>query len=721
MRLISKSLTESVYSVINEQSDAKQAVYDVFDGTDFFVNEVYSIGDGLVKFNVTAFDGDGKELNRDVEVSIPNDDYYDIEQDSYEAVFNCVEAWRDEHNTSELFYEGVMINTGSTTITSDETGVVVEDNGNTITVGNGVTVDVDNEADVLPAEMDLVAPVEDETAQAGDIEELPLEPAEEDLEENATEDFHGTTELARQVFVSLQKDENGKYLVMRDGVVTEEIEASNDNEAIEKFNQKYQKLEDDNLNEAEQSIDIFANPEFDYKITDITVLQPTDAGDVRAIDMNDILVGLDEALTARYNNPNYITLNSFQGKCGKQYSSAIVDISWPECKGYVCTFESSFDNGIYDCVIKETATNRRIEHSCVKTTNPIKAFENAIVDLVSMRHQLVEHERVFEDAEVVHNISHVEDNNGVTYTDDTRVATHDEHVEKNVKDREKLLKKDDKFDIGEEPDQKNTQGEEVAKINLKEADETTISKLKELKARLEAGNEDLDTIASELDIICDEAGYERLWEEGLTLMELAKQAIQNAMKDDFDNGASMLKHLDDTNAQYAYIDGYGNYRNLTTEFLDNLLYDVINDMSVNESIETPLEDEIEEPVLEEDTMPKAIFHRKPSNVEAMKAEEESGIVTNTSAYNVINTKELSSSEFEAFANNLSGSYEWLKELYNAETLDSGAFNCIEVTGGDYSILVDPSGYDYARYAAIKGEAQPTIEETPIEEEPITEE
>ena len=97
---------------------------------------------------------------------------------------------------------------------------------------------------------------------------------------------------------------------MNDGAVTEEIEASDDAEAIEKFNQKYQKLEDEKLSEATQNVDIFANPEFDYKITDITTLQPIDSGDVRAIDMNDILVGLDEALTERYQDADFVKLNS---------------------------------------------------------------------------------------------------------------------------------------------------------------------------------------------------------------------------------------------------------------------------------------------------------------------------------------------------------------------------------------------------------------------------
>lgn len=580
--------------------------------------------------------------------------------------------------------EGVMINTGTTNITSDETGVTVEDNGNTITSGNGVTIDIDNEIDISidnneisvedsgeeyiePAddldenasiefnhiddvwnELEKCKSVEDmknliknipnkfgsfdielsddgKTAKVtntyeenGDYNEDVVDiNLEDNLDESVTEDEFGTKELARQAFVSLQKDESKdghvEYIIMKDGRAIERLNASNDEEAISLFNKKYQKLQDDGLNEAEQTIDIFANPEFDYKITDITTLQPTDAGDVRAIDMDDILVGLDESLTERYGNPDYIKLNSFLTKKGKDYSSAIIDVSWPDCKGYVCTFESSCVDGIYNCVIKETATNKRIEHLCVRTTNPIKAFENAIVDLVNMKKQslISEHDSILEDVELIHNHSHVEDNNGVTYTNDTRVEDNSETNEENIKDREKLLKKKHKNE--EEPDQKNTAGEKI---------------------------------------------------------------------DDIQDSIKEAEEIEDTPLE-----------------------------------DTSLDDE---PNLEEDTLKKAKFHRKPNSVEQMMTEEKNNLVTNSSSYTVIATKELSDTEFEDFSNNLSSSYPWLKELYNVED-NSGVFNCIEVTGGkDYSILVDPSGYDYARYAAINGTPEEVSDESSLENNEVVE-
>ena len=87
--------------------------------------------------------------------------------------------------------ESVMINTGSTTITSDETGVEIEDNGNTITTGNGVTVTVDNEADVLgvPTEDMGDTMIPDMPEDSIDTEEVPEETDEIESEEESEEEF----------------------------------------------------------------------------------------------------------------------------------------------------------------------------------------------------------------------------------------------------------------------------------------------------------------------------------------------------------------------------------------------------------------------------------------------------------------------------------------------------------------------------------------------------
>ena len=623
----------------------------------------------------------------------------------------------NDYTGNENMNESVTVTAGSTIVISDETGVAVEDNGNTITVGNGVTVDVDNEADVLPAKMDSVAPEIDLASteeHVGDDDD-----DDEDDEEELTEAIdkdggpfpylmkhgQGPGTLPKDVkVVKYGESSNGKDIVYLDKVLTAEEEA--------KFEMTpMSNLQDDNLNEATQNVDVFANPEFDYKITDITTLQPTDPGDVRAIDMNDILVGLDEALTERYQDENFVKLNSILTKCGKDYDSAILEVSFPGCKGYLLSFESAFnpENKIYECNVREATTSKKIEHLCVKSRNPIKAFENAIVDLVNMKTIINSHESLSEDIDLLTHSSNVEDNNGVIYTNDKRV---EDNIEKNKKRFKKIAdryKKSDKYEVKEEPDQDNTQGKEVDTIsdldesaNLNEAEwrHELISGTELRKALEDFDDFDIKTAIPALDALikaCDEAKqYVDEYD--------AKQL--EGIKDE------VMSHRDTISDSNFDEDEYENYEPQgEIDYLLDQFYDICDankiwvkltesDGGFNADEDSEETEYNSDEAMTEDILPKAIFHRKPKDVDTMIAEEKNNITVNQSSYKIINTKELESSEFEEFANNLLKNREWLKELYVNDDNDSGVFNCIEVTGGDYSILVDPSGYDYVRYAAI---------------------
>ena len=796
--------------------------------------------------------------------------------------------------------ESVMLNTGSTTVTSDETGVTIEDNGNTITVGNGVTVDIDNEADVLPAEMDIASieePVQDTSIEDRVINKEIKESAEltakvtyhdedgtrdyiagklsdgryfliaqqeqiiisdkdlpslakkdmndfrydedgdkdfiealengtdldknsdlakviikasrkylddggyllsesdaindslaDDLDESTTEEQYGTKELARQAFVSLQKSEDSdgtiEYIIMNDGRAVERINASSDDEAINIFNNKYQKLQDKNIQEATQTIDIFQNPEFDYKITDITSLKNVSSGDVRPIDMNGIILGLDESLAKRYGSDKYVTFDYYEAKKGKDYSSAIINISFPGSHGgYACIFESSYNDGVYTCVAKPASKlcGEYIRLN-TKTTNPIKAFEESVVELINLRNLAEACDSLDEDVVLVNNSKpDVEDENGVTYTNIKRVLDSRKRRDTGVKSREKLLKKSKKFNVEEEPDQKNTSGKSIEdKKAIKESDDDIVTKANQLKEKIDNKSEDIENLTIELLDLANEIDYRGILDVILP-MDIAKEAIANEMQKDFDNGKSMLLTLDDTDDSYVFVDGYGKYKNIDYDLLDTLAEELLDNMSsLNESEDTDVSEDnlinneekiydvytmtqvgpneykselyntvysedqavdtvnelraqtganafykereankkIEESSLKEEDSPilgsgSAIFHRKPNNVSDMKAEEDNGITVNKSSYVVIAEKNLSKDEFEDFANNLlMNRYDWLKDLYNTEGISGGSFKCIRVTGDDenYALLVDPSGYDYARYVAFDEEPNFSVED-----------
>ena len=708
MRLLDNSNTRNLFESLKEsyscesyEQAAEQAAEEMFDAMtdDIFLNGTSCIQEGnviKVTLNVTAYgynseDEDDMEMNRDVIFTIPLDYTSDGEDMSidefYEAISELIKEWIAEHSSPDNFYEGieekkeekldesVMINTGSTTVTSDETGVVIEDNGNTITTGNGVTVDIDNEADVLPNEIDTTEPVDEipadviEDVPAEDIEniepveELPEEPTEDDDDdEESTEDDEDLDESVEDKKEDLDEaiDKDGgpfPYLMkhgqgpgtLPDGVeVVKYGESSNDKDIVylnkvltaeeeAKYDMKpMEKLEDCDtkpIKEADgynqnQNVEIYQNPEFDYQILDITELDNTDTGDVRAIDMANILNDLDESLTEALGTNNWGEINSFltrkgtHKKTNESYSSAILELTLPRLNESVGEYKNVFmlevygDGAIKECVVRDSKSHIIKEYSG-KSKDPVKHFEGVIYDIMNSR-------KLTEAIEPMVNEPEKEDN--INFANSKAVDKDKERQEKHLKQHNARNKESKKFKVEKEPDQDNTTGK-----TEEEATDTT-----------------------------------------------EVEALPKAKKTKVDAEKLKVKEIKESTK--------------LTEAEDELLDEPI----VTDGSEP--EDE-----LEESGSDVAIFHRKPKSVDAMRAAEQNGITVNKSNYKIIGTKELSADEFNKFANNLSSEeYEWLKEY--DDTSNSGEFKCVEVVNTDdnsFSILVDPQGYNYARYAALK--------------------
>ena len=708
MRLLDNSNTRNLFESLKEsygcesyEQAAEQAAEEMFDTMtdDIFLNGTSCIQDGdviKVALNVTAYgynseDEEDMEMNRDVVFTIPLDytsDGEDISIDEfYEAISELIKEWIAEHSSPDNFYEGieekkeekldesVMINTGSTTVTSDETGVVIEDNGNTITTGNGVTVNIDNEADVLPNETDISEPVDEipadviEDVPAEDIEnvepaeELPEEPVEEptedDDDEDDDEDLDESVEDKKEdldeaidkdggPFPYLMKHGQGPRTLPDDVEIVKYGESSNDKDIVylnkvltaeeeAKYDMKpMEKLEDCDtkpIKEADgynqnQNVEIYQNPEFDYQILDITELDNTDTGDVRAIDMANILNDLDESLTEALGTNNWGEINSFltrkgtHKKTNESYSSAILELTLPRLNESVGEYKNVFmlevygDGVIKDCVVRDSKSHIIKEYSG-KSKDPVKHFEGVIYDIMNSR-------KLTEAIEPMVNEPEKEDN--INFANSKAVDKDKERQEKHLKQHNARNKESKKFKVEKEPDQDNTTG----KTEEEATDTAEVGALpKAKKTKVDA--------------------------KKLKVKEIKKSAK-------------------------------------LTEAEDELLDEPI----VTDGSEP--EDE-----LEESGSDVAIFHRKPKSVDAMRAAEQNGITVNKSNYKIIGTKELSADEFNKFANNLSSEeYEWLKEY--DDTSNSGEFKCVEVVNTDdnsFSILVDPQGYNYARYAALK--------------------
>lgn len=898
MRLLDNSTTRNIFNVLNEsvqdvesrEQAVERAAEEVFDGSDFFLNNASYKEDtsgntnGWVAFNVTAYggepDGNGEiELNRDVELPIKYNGYVEETKgldldDFYTLVSETLSDWVSTHNSPDSFYESnandepidekelwdcyldiaqenddifdynkvmklylenhpnqdthkiletikkldrsnfnqamelfngkdgyisefgqeaydnwvkrleesVMINTGSTTVTSDETGVVIEDNGNTITTGNGVTVDIDNEADVLPDEMDVAEPVDEIPADVAEepVEELPEEPTEEidepieeveddeDLDESVEEDKkedldeaidkdggpfpylmkhgQGPGTLPNDVkIVKYGESSNDKDIVYLNKVLTAEEEAKYDMKPMEKLEDCDTKLiqEADGYNQ-NQNVEIYQNPEFDYQILDITELDNTDTGDVRAIDMANILNDLDESLTEATGTNRWGEINSFltrkgtHKKTNESYSSAILELTLPRLNESVGEYKNVFmlevygDGALKECVVRNSKS-QIIKEYCGKTKDPVKHFEGVIFDIMNSR--MVE--------EVVPMVNEPMEDKGVNFADGKAIDKDEERQEKHIKQHEDK-NKEKKFEIGKEPDQENTAGKTEEEIT-DTAEVEALPKAKKTKVDAEKikVKEIKESATETKEIVMDEGEPEILCIDQYNYIGPANKIDSMIRYYDMETPEWLVDELNSYGNKIIELDCGDHYpecfdkencsisREVPTEeyiellkqasvpsrggqeFGEKLKQNILNKLSESAKLNEAEDELLDEPIVTDGTEAEdeltesgsdvAIFHRKPASVDAMRAAEQNGITVNKSNYKIVGTKELSNDEFNQFANHLSSEeYDWLKE-YN-DTSNSGEFKCVEVINTDddsFSILVDPQGYSYARYAAIK--------------------
>ena len=708
MRLLNNSNTRSLFESITND-DVNKAINDAFYGTDFIITSIDSIDDNNVSVGIVAYDDEGNELTRDINFEFTDTDY--------DSVYNECDKWISEHQSVNSFYEGVMINTGSTTITSDETGVTVEDNGNTITTGNGVTVDVDNTQDILPVDTNITEPTE-EMPLDGELADVPtedienIESTEEDDEEDEDDDEEDEDLDESVVNEAIDKDggpfpylmkhgqgpgtlpddvkvvkygesSNDKDIVYLNKVLTAEEEAKYDMKPMEKLEDCDTKpiKEADGYNQ-NQNVEIYQNPEFDYQILDITELDNVDTGDIRSIDMANILNDLDESLTEACGDETYFDINSFltrkgnHKKTNESYSSAIIELTLPKLNESIGEYKNTLflevygDKAMKECVVRNSKSQIIKEYSG-KSKNPVEHFKNVMLDIDRARKITEEVHYAFQvslpgcvpcmyqedwsedeakkdylenegaetdytiddvridyldefDESVVPMVNKSEKEDNINFANSNATDKDKERQEKHLKQRDKL-NKDSKFKVEKEPDQDNTTGNTEEEIT-DTAEVESLPKTKKTKVNAE---------------------------------KLKVKEIKESEK--------------------------------LTEAEDELL----DDPEITDG--SDLNDE-----LDESGSDVAIFHKKPASVDAMRAAENNGITTNKANYKIIGTKELSGEEFNEFANHLSSPHEWLKNY--SDTSNSGEFKCVEVINTEdnsFSILVDPNSYDYARYAAIK--------------------
>ena len=121
-------------------------------------------------------------------------------------------------------------------------------------------------------------------------------------------------------------------------------------------------------------------------------------------------------------------------------------------------------------------------------------------------------------------------------------------------------------------------------------------------------------------------------------------------------------------------------------------------------------------------MSKTIFVRKPGTLAEVKAgiaEHKRFFDSKGGDYYVAEERQLSNQEWEELTNSFLTDREWISE-FNAKEYpaDGEQLPCIRVTcpGSEIALIIDPQGFDYARYVGIETADSFEIEEDEYDEE-----
>lgn len=169
----SKKLNEDAHNLKNE---VEEVVRNTFDGSDFTIGSVELGDNGVIRFNVTAYTGED-ELNRDVEITVPELNYLD-------AVANACIDWMSEHDSPDSFYESEKLDESvtveavdGTTISTDDAASVSMDS-TSVSITNGATTVTVTTEDTEPA---------NDLSSEGVIDDVSEEPVEEPVVDEPTE------------------------------------------------------------------------------------------------------------------------------------------------------------------------------------------------------------------------------------------------------------------------------------------------------------------------------------------------------------------------------------------------------------------------------------------------------------------------------------------------------------------------------------------------------
>lgn len=469
-------------------------------------------------------------------------------------------------------------------------------------------------------------------------------------------------------------------------------------------------------------------PKRNYTITDITVLEPVGDGDVRAIDVQELLTKVDESLSEKYGQ-DWGHINIVTSRKTLDESSATFELRLKE-SNYAMNFIVSGKNALKEFQVYTTMGKQIYNKKTMNVVPQMEAYVEQFLDK-SLREEKNELESKLNDKAVKNTIEEY-----VRVSGNRESAILLDSITREIK-----FYKDMKKDLGEEnesvklerdslqslihrlvsllPLNTAEQPEQFKKLNLGTIPdieavlfsdfmkEVEPKDLKESYQIFNIGNMQVvyNSSTQEVTYSIDSKDVQ---DKKINLTKIPSVEVP------YDTETIIKNYIEKQVGRIAQ-DGdeekVGPDKEAPKEPVGEVPPEQVKEpvekesLSEDDGIEDNADEKPEEPgdeldAPEQSETGSAIFVRKPQTVDQIKKEIEKGLQENKSTYIVAKTLTLSPEEFKDLSLDLSKPREYFKDL---DVVDSKnyAFNVIEVTGGEDTLLIDNAGSDFAKYVAIK--------------------
>lgn len=545
-------------------------------------------------------------------------------------------------------------------------------------------------------------------------------------EEDKTSKKESSIERIKRRLAELKAKEDAKYT---------EITTKPEDFEKDGVTPKEKKLKEDEVMEITQT-----EPELDYVITDVTELVDSTDGDVQAPDIDAMLTMLGESFKEEYGDA--IKINILSANLLENGSFALVDISTPqilkefeekniydaavgknlvlESDGDYYTFKVNSLNGttryskrtkepiqairewIETEFLSEAKAEKEAELAALKAKTEKETVENYINCRPELKQEVANIEMFIQLSKSLENKDEMHDS--IQSRMYALAAEMPANIEIEVKDQ-------DKYSL------KFTNRDEIVEIIFgKEwVKETTpdneVVGLKESYDQFNIGN---------IEVVYNPQTQECLYSIESADVHDKKINLSKvpSVETPYDTDTIIKDYIE---KQYGPVP-----QEEPKEDNEEITVDVTNqDLDAPEETEEVVEEADEIPTPEDmgiDTQPVDSEESQPeaetgsayfvkirpgkakAGIEDIRQQQKDGVVQQKSSYIVVEEVNLSTADFDEFTSDFSQPREFLE---NIKPLDrkNYAFNVVKVNGegAPYSVLVDPTGFNYARYVAINDE------------------